>query len=394
MSQSHASLIYLDHAASTPVLPSVLEAMAPFWSESFGNAGAIHSLGVLAKRALESAREECAKLLEVKATDIIFTSGGTESNNLAIFGLIEALAEKGTAYADMHCITGAVEHASVLDCFRALEKKGVKLTIVPVGEDGVLHADAVAEAIIPQTVLVSVMYANSEIGTIQPIREIAEAIHAKAPTQKIYFHTDASQAPVYLSCHADTLGVDLMTVDAQKMYGPKGSGFLYIKNGTPIMPLMRGGTQERGLRPGTPVTMLAVAMGKVCTIALHDRKDENERVTALRDYFISAIEKEIPTASLNGSRTNRLPNNVNFSFPGLSGEMIVLGLDQKGIAASTRSACHVGEKGGSHVVRALGKGEEYATSAVRFSFGRMTTKEDLEYAVRTLKEVVDSLTHL
>lgn len=388
-SEPETKRIYLDHAASTPVLPGVLDAMMPYWNDVFANAGAIHSDGVKAKQALEDARETCARMLAVKSTDIIFTSGGTESNNLAVFGLAEALLEKGMHYADMHFITGTIEHASILDCFKVLERKGAALTIVPVKGDGIVHPEDVADAITDKTVLVSIMYANSEIGTIQPIRDISEAIKKKiaGTEQKIYFHTDACQAPVYLSCHADSLGVDLMTIDAQKLYGPKGSGCLYIKQGTPIAPLMRGGNQERNLRPGTPVVMLAVGLAKAFEIAESARKEESERVLLLREYFIDRVLSEIPSAHLNGSRKNRLPNNVNFSFPTKSAEMIVLTLDRKRISASTRSACHVGEKGGSHVVRALGLGEDYATSAVRFSLGRSTTKEMIDATVGVLKEI-------
>ncbi len=391
MAEESKSRIYLDHAASTPVLPEVMDRMAPYWNDVFANAGAIHSDGVKAKQALEDAREVCAKSLGVKSSDIIFTSGGTEGNNLAIFGLAESLLDSGLAYGDMHFITGAIEHASVLDCFKVLEKKGASFTIVPVGEEGLIYPEDVAAAITEKTVLVSIMYANSEIGTIQPIRDISEAIKKKiaGSAQKIYFHTDACQAPVYLSCHADTLGVDLMTIDAQKLYGPKGSGALYIKQGTPIAPIMRGGNQERNLRPGTPVVMLAVGLAEALKIADLNRTEESERVLELRDYFIDEVLKEIPTAHVNGSRKNRLPNNANFSFPGKLAEMIVLGLDQKGISASTRSACHINEKGGSHVVRALGLGEDYATSAVRFSLGRSTTKEMIDATVAALKETID-----
>jgi cysteine desulfurase len=380
--------IYLDHAASTPVLPEVLEAMAPYWNQTFANAGAIHEDGVRAKRALEEAREKCAKFLSVKSTDIIFTSGGTESNNLAIFGLVRALREKGVAYGDMHFVTGAIEHASVLDCFKVLEKEGASITIVEVGEDGIVAPEKIVSALTDKTVLVSIMYANSEIGTIQPIREIGEAIRKAGKAQKIYFHTDACQAPVYLHCQADTLGVDLMTIDAQKLYGPKGSGFLYVKNGTPIASIMQGGNQERSLRPGTPVVMLSVGAAKACEIAEESRKAESERVLALSEHFLERVLAEVPTAKLNGSRMNRLPNNANFSFLGSSAEMIVLALDQKGISASTRSACHIGEKGASHVVLALGKGEEYAKSAVRFTLGRQTTKEMMDTTVEALKEIL------
>ncbi len=384
--------IYLDHAASTPVFPEVVEAMLPYWNQEFGNAGGIHTEGVIAKRQIEEAREASAHLLSVKASDIIFTSGGTESNNLAIFGFADALIEKGTPLSDMHFITGAIEHASVLDCFKVLERRGAMLTVVPVTPDGFVTPESIASAITGKTVLVSIMYANSEIGTIQPIREIGEAIRKASSARKIYFHTDASQAPTYLSCHAESLGVDLMTIDAQKMYGPKGVGFLYIKNGTPIAPLMRGGSQERNLRPGTPDVPLLVGMALACDMVDAMRKEKVESVSKLRDHFIDRVLTEVPGADLNGARDRRLPNNANFSFPGLSGEMIVLALDQKGIAAATRSACHVGEKAGSHVIQALGKGDAYATSAIRFSLGRSTTLEEIDYTVDALTEIVKGMT--
>lgn len=389
-SSDNKDRIYADHAASTPVDPRVLAAMAPFWNEHFANAGGIHREGVYARDAIKSAREECAKVIGARASEIIFTSGGTESNNLAIFGIAEAEILKGKKYEELHFVTIAIEHASVYECFSVLERKGAKVTTVSVSDNGIVDPEAILAAITPQTVLVSVMYVNSEIGTIQPIREIGLLIQKyrkEHATSYPYFHTDACQAPEYMPCQVASLLVDYMTIDAQKIYGPKASGFLFRRYGAPLEPIMRGGRQEGGMRPGTPPTPLIVGLAKALTISAEGREEEGKRLSVLRDQFVAQVLEKIPGSMLNGHSKERLPNNVNISFPGKRGEYLVLQLDKEGVAAATRSACHVGEEGGSHVVAALGRSKEEVLGAVRFSFGRETTVQDITKIVSVLEKI-------
>lgn len=383
--------IYADHAASTPADPRVVDAMAPYCSEVFGNAGSVHSEGRAAKEAVEEARTKIAREIGAHASEIVFTSGGTEASNLAILGCAEKEHAAGRPYAEMHFVTLAIEHASVLECFKELERRGARVTYVGVGSEGVVAPEAVANAIEERTVLVSAMFANSEIGTVQPIRKIGLLIkkwREERGGALPYFHTDACQALEYFACNVSTLVVDMMTIDAQKVYGPKGVGFLYKAQGVALAPIMHGGRQEGGLRPGTPPTALIVGLACALEIAAHGRVDEAKRLTALRDRFIAEIAEKIPGALLNGHARERLPNNANFSFPGKRAEYLVLQLDQHGIAAGTRSACHVGEEGGSHVVRALGRSEEETLAAVRFVFGRDTNSNDIENIIELLLTLV------
>jgi len=383
--------VYLDYSASTPVAPEVVVAMEPYWSDVYGNAGAIHSEGVKAKEAITDARIACANLVHGNEDEIIFTSGGTESNSLAIYGPIKAARKAGRENKDIHVITSMVEHASVLDSFRDMENDGIAVSYLAPDKEGKITPESLQQALRQETVLISLMYVNSEIGTQYPLAEYAKVIreHKKKNNETVYplFHTDASQGAVYCTIDVELLHVDLMTIDAQKMYGPKGIGFLYIRRGTPVAPILLGGDQERNMRAGTPNTPLIVGQAVALQLALDNRREETERVTTLRDYFIDRVLTEIPGAELNGARDERIAHNTNFAFKGQDAEMLVLRLDAQGIAASTKSACK-GARGGSEVVRALGKGEEYAHSSIRFSLGRHTTKEDLDYTIETLKKVL------
>lgn len=390
---SQTERIYLDYAAATPVDDAVFETMLPFWQKDFGNAGALHREGQYAKAAIESARGACASATHAHSDEIIFTSGGTEGNNFAIFGTVRALEKTGKKISEMHFITTEIEHSSVRDCFLALAAQGAEVTYLPTLADGRVDPKDVKNTIQENTVLISVMYVNNEIGTVLPIEEIGKVVRAyrkdHTSTYPI-FHIDACQAPLYLSCDVEKLGVDLMTIDGQKLYGPKGAGFLYQRRGAPLAPLLYGGNQERGMRPGTPVTPLVVGLGKAMELAEERREKETARLSELQKYFFEKIVQTFPGGGLeiNGSREHRVPNNINISFPGLDAEFLLLQMDAKGIAISTRSACLFGTDGGSFVVTALGKSLDCATSSIRFTMGKGTAKEHIDRAVEALKEVV------
>jgi len=381
--------IYLDYAATTPVDPRVFEAMTPYFSKEFGNPGSVHEDGRAAKVAVLRARGTLARLLGVSSPDeIIFTGSGTESNNLAILGFAAHPLFRGYALSDLHFITSAIEHPSVLDCFRELERRGVRVSYLPVTPEGIVPLRAFEEALTPKTVFVSVMLANNEIGTVQPIAAMAKILAQKRksgffqlPTsifQIPVFHTDASQAPLYLDVSPARLGVDLLTLDAQKVYGPKGIGLLYKKRGVEIAPILHGGSQEQGLRPGTENVPGIAGFAEAMTIAFEEREREAPRLVSLRDHCVDGILRIARGAALNGSATERLPNNVNISFPGRDAEWLALELDARGIAVGTRSACMSSKEPGSYVVAALGKGKEYATSSLRITLGRATTVEDID----------------
>ena len=378
--------IYLDYASTTPADDRVLEAMQPYWNKKFANANALHGLGKMSKQALEDSRVTVANALNARPEEVIFTSSGTESNSLAIFGVLDALGD----LAGKHIITSAIEHPSVLDCFRRLETKGARISIVGVTEDGVLDMEEFAREFSEDTTFVSVMSVNNEIGTIQPITAVGKHIKdfaRKHKTEKAFFHTDASQSPVYLEIDVDELGVDLLTLDAQKMYGPKGVGALYIRSGVTINPIFWGGRQERALRPGTENIPGIVGMAKAYELIEVEREKEYARVKALQDFFFTAITEKISGATINGSREQRLPNNVNVSIPGKEAQFVVLQLDAKGIAASTKSTCFGDDGEGSPVVRALDGDIDRANSAIRFTLGRFTTQEDIERVVGVLASI-------
>jgi len=384
-------VIYLDNAATTPVRKEVILAMKPYWSQAFGNPGSITKMGVKARQAVENSRKSIAECLKARPQEITFTSGGTEANNLAIFGVVNNLEKKGMKILDMHFITTNIEHSSITECFNELERRGAKVDYLKVNENGLIESRDLRKLIKPNTVLVSVGYANNEIGTIQPIREIAKEIrHARKKYQGgtlILFHTDASQAGLYLNLNVQELGVDIMTLDAQKIYGPKGVGILFKKATAEISPIIFGGGQEKGLRSGTENVPLIVGMNVAVGIARKDFEKKVGKIKAIRDYFYEYIQKEILEAVLNGDLESRLPNNLNISIPGIDSEFTVFCLDEAGIVCSTRSACKQDDDG-SAVVRALGKSEEFFKSTLRFSLGENTTKKDIDYVVKTLKNIV------
>lgn len=387
--------VYLDHAATTPVDPRVFKAMEPFFTEHFENPGSIHKEGVYAKGAVTKARNTIAKILDGHPDEMIFTSGGTESNNLAIRGVLNAVPK---LHEKAHMVTSAIEHASVLDVFYKLEKSGITVSYIPVDKYGIIKIEELKKSLRPETVLVSVMYANNEIGTVQPIHDIAKIIrnfrkqqlstHNLKSTAFPLFHTDASQAPAYLEIVISKLGVDLLTLDGQKIYGPKGIGLLYKRRGIVLEPMFYGGNQEFNLRPGTENVPGIVGFVEALKLVTQERGEEAKRLTALRDYFIEEVLKNIKDAELNGDRTERLPNNVNISFPGLESDWVVLQLDAAGIAVGSKSACLLGDEGGSYVISALHKSDAHARSSVRFTFGRNTTKKDIDYTLRVLTRII------
>lgn len=386
--------IYLDNASTTPVSKEVKKAMDKYMTDEFGNPNSIHRMGVVARNAVLGARKTVALTFNSHPDEVIFNSGGTEGNNAAIFGVFNHLRKNGVKYSDMRAITTNIEHSSVLQCFKELERRGVVVDYAPVGENGVVDPVTIKKLLKPETVLVSVMYANNEIGTIQPIKEIAKVIrnfrknlkpttYNLQPTTFPLFHTDACQAPLFLNLNVQELGVDLMTIDGQKIYGPKGVGALFVKRGTTIEPIIYGGGQERGLRSGTENVPLIVGLAKAIEIANKNRNKNSERLSKIRDYCIKKIEEKIPQAVLNGDRTQRLPNNINISIAGIDPEFVVLQLDEKGIVCSTKSAC-LKDESASYVVEALGRDEKYTRTSLRFSLGLDTTKKDTDYLIRTL----------
>lgn len=385
--------VYLDNASTTPLDPTVFRAMKDIFA-LFGNAGSIHEEGVKAKKILEESRKKIALVLSARSDEIIFTSGGTESNNLAIFGAANSFLKKGLKMGDLHFITTAIEHSSVLNCFKELEGRGAEVSYVGVGENGLVNPKDVEKAILPNTVLVSVMRANNEIGTIEPIREISKCLKKKAhnfPAESgsFYqrapiFHCDASQAACYLDLNTEKLGVDLLTIDGHKIYGPKGVGALFVRQRVLLSPIMFGGEQERGLRPGTENAPLSAALAKALEICGETREKETKRLAVLRDYCLSQILKRDQTVIVNGDLIKRLPNNINVSLPGVDTEFLVLQFDTRGISLSTKSACLEGD-GGSYVVAALSSDKARSKSTFRISLGRWTTKKDIDYFLKNFE---------
>lgn len=382
--------VYLDHAAATPMAREVRDAMEPFFCERYGNAGSFHRKGKEAKDALEEARGIVAKFLGARPDEILFTGSGTESDNLAILGYARAHKQHGT-----HLVTTAIEHHAVLEAVEYLCKhEGFSSTIVPVGADGVVRAEDVLAAVRLDTILVSVMLANNEIGTLQPVAEIGAGIErlrkeGKAP--HVALHCDACQAPTTMEIEVDKLHTDLLTINGSKLYGPKGIGVLFARRGTKLRPLMFGGSQERALRPGTEAVALAAGLAKACELAAATRDEEAKRLTLLRDKLIDGLLERVPRSRLNGSRAMRLANNANISFLDIEGEALVLYLDAAGIYVSTGSACTSASLDPSHVILALGVPFEVAHGSIRFSLGRDTTEEQVEYVLETLPPLVEKL---
>jgi cysteine desulfurase len=374
--------IYLDHAATTPTDPRVVEAMLPYFGDSFGNPSSIHSLGLETRTAVAEAREKVAGLIGAATDEIVFTSGGTEADNLAIKGVAQANAHKGR-----HIVTTRIEHHAVEESCRYLEKQGFKVTHVGVDKDGLVDPKEIEKAITPETILISVMHANNEVGTIQPIAEICRVAKSKG----VYFHTDAVQTVGHIPAKVDELGVDLLAISAHKLYGPKGIGVLYVRKGTRIVSFMHGGGQERGLRASTENVPGIVGLGKAAEIAQAEMDAEAKHITPLRDRLINEILERIPQTYLNGHRTRRLPNNVNISVASVEGESLAVSLDLEGIAVSTGSACSSEDMEPSHVLTAMGVPVELARGSVRFSLGRDNTDADIDRVLEAFPRIVSRL---
>lgn len=373
---------YMDHSATSPVDPEVLEAMLPYFKESFGNASTLYSLGREARTAMETARKQVASLIGARAEEVYFTSGGTESDNLAIKGTISRLKGKGN-----HIITSAIEHPAVEETCKYLEKIGYTVTYLPVGEDGIVKLEDLKESIREDTILITIMHANNEIGTIQPIKEIG----ALAREKGILFHTDAVQSVGKIPVNVEDMNVDLLSISAHKLYGPKGVGAIYIRKGVRIDPLFHGGGHEKSMRPGTENIPGIVGLGKACQLAEENLDKNMVYVASLRDQLIKGVLEGIEQSYLNGHPTKRLPNNANFRFSSIEGESLILQLDFKGINASTGSACSSNKLEPSHVLMAIGLEEVDAHGSLRISLGKENTPEDVDYTISAIIEVVERL---
>lgn len=375
-------IIYLDNAATTPMDSEVLESMLPFMREQYGNPSAIYSMGSSAKKAVNQAKRRIAAILNAKQEEIFFTAGGTEADNWALKMVMETYRYKGR-----HLITTAIEHHAILHTCRYLETQGVEVTYLGVDEDGVIDLEELKQAIRPDTVLISVMFANNEVGTVEPIREIGEI----AKERGILFHTDAVQAFGQVPIDTEEMHIDLLSASGHKINGPKGVGFLYIRSGLELHSMLHGGAQESGRRAGTENVPGIVGMAVAAQKAADNMKTKGAAEMKLRDYLIDKIEREIPYCRLNGHRTKRLPGNVNFSFRFIQGESLVLMLDRKGICTSSGSACTSGELNPSHVLLALGRNEEEAEGALRITLSEKNSMEEMEFVVECLKEAVQKL---
>ena len=375
-------LIYLDNAATTKTAPEVVEAMLPYFSEIYGNPSSIYSLAGESKKAVDHAREIIAGALGAQPEEIYFTAGGTESDNWALKAAAEFYKKKGN-----HIITTKIEHHAILHTCQWLEKQGFEVTYLNVDENGVVKLEELKKAIRPTTILISVMYANNEIGTIQPIKEIGEI----AREHGILFHTDAVQAFGQLPIQVDDCHIDMLSASGHKLNGPKGIGFLYIRKGVKIRSFIHGGAQERKRRAGTENVPGIVGLGKAVERAVSTRKERADKEKELRDYLIGRVLKEIPYTRLNGHRTMRLPNNANFSFQFIEGESLLIMLDMEGICGSSGSACTSGSLDPSHVLLAIGLPHEIAHGSLRLTLSEETTKEELDFVVESLKKIIDRL---
>jgi cysteine desulfurase len=373
--------IYLDYNSTTPVDPRVLAAMLPYLAENFGNANSIHSSGQRARAAVDAARQAVAELLGAKAAEIVFTCGGTEADNLAIFGIVNPCDQPRK-----HVVTTAIEHHAVLNTAQALEKQGVDVTYVPVSGEGIVDPEDIREAIRPETVLLSVMLANNEIGTIQPIEEIGRI----AAEEDVYFHCDAVQAAGKMAIDVRKLGVDLLSISGHKLYAPKGVGALFVKAGTELGPMFFGGHHERDRRPGTENVPGIVGLGKAAQLAMENLDADAPRLAALRDRFENAL-LALPGVRVNGSVRWRAPNTSNLSFDAAGGEALVIALDLQGVMCSSGAACSSGAVEPSHVLTAIGLTPDQARSSLRFSLGRPTTEQEIDEAIRIIPPVVERL---
>ncbi|HLG25800.1 MAG TPA: cysteine desulfurase family protein [Candidatus Gracilibacteria bacterium] len=377
-------MIYLDHAAATPLDPVVFKKMEPFLNESYGNASSIHSQGRAARAAIEEARAVVAEHLGANPGEIIFTSGGTEANNWAIFGLAEGNKERGN-----HVITSVIEHESILEPCKQLERRGFKVRSVPVDSRGVIDPAGVGKAVTPKTVFASLMYANNEIGVVQDICALSRVLKKK----NILFHTDACQATGYLPMDVQKLGVDALTLNSGKIYGPKGAGALYVRGKTRITPLLFGGGQEFRMRAGTENVAAIVGFAEALKLSFQRKEKETAQIKKLTEAFIREL-LNIRGVQLNGDRRSRLPNNINVSVEGVSAESLLVRLDMEHIAASAGSACSSGASEPSHVLKAIGLSDKEVRSGIRFSLGRRTTAAEIEQTVAAIKDIIEELRSL
>ena len=375
---------YFDHSATTPIDPEVLKAMTPYLTDVFGNASSIHTYGQKSMHAVDDAREIIADFLDCKTNEVFFTSGATESDNIVILGL---------AKSGEHIITSKIEHPAILEACEQQEKEGVEVSYLDINSKGLVTIESVKKAIKKNTRLISIMYVNNEIGTIQPIEEIGKLVKElnKTRKNKIYFHTDAVQAINYCDMNVDKLGVDLISVSGHKIYGPKGIGVLYRRTATPIKPIQFGGHQEKGVRPGTLNTPGIVGLGKAVELIMKDNGSINKKIKQLRDKIIKEITNTIPDVSLNGDSQNKVEGNINFSFKGVEGESMLLLLDQQGIAVSTGSACSSGSLEPSHVLMALGLEPLLAHGSLRITLGKFNTEKDVDYLIKELPPIIEKL---
>lgn len=376
------NIIYLDHAATTAVDEEVLDAMLPFLKDKYGSASTLYSIGREAREAVEEAREHVAELINAQPEEIYFTSGGTEADNWAIFGVANAKSKKGN-----HLITSSIEHHAVLESFHALEKRGCKTTILGVDANGFINPDDLAAAITDETVLITIMHANNEIGTIEPVEEIGKLAKAKG----IHFHTDTVQTIGHIPVDVQAIGCDSLAMSAHKLYGPKGIGAMYIRKGARVDRFMQGGGQENNKRAGTHNVPGIIGLGKAAELAKIRMTEEAERTEKLRDMLIAGVEARIPNVKLNGDRVKRVPNNVNFSFEGVEGESMILLLDMQGICVSSGSACTSGSLDPSHVLMALGLKHEQAHGSLRMTLGNDNTEADIARVLDVLPGIIQRL---
>jgi len=391
--------VYLDFNATTPVEPAVLDAMLPYFSAEFANAASIHTPGQRARAAVETAREQVAALIGARPQEIVFTSGGTESDNHAIFGVVAqpilpalSLPNGAVRGGDMgkHVITTAIEHEAVLNACQALEKEGVSVTYLPTDREGQIDLEELRRALRPETILVTIMHANNELGTVQPLEEIGRI----AKAADVYFHTDAVQSAGKIPIDVNALGLDLLSLSGHKLYAPKGIGALYVRGGTRLRQLLYGGHHQRGFRPGTENVAAIVGLGKAAEIARRAFAEDAQRISALRDKLQQGLLQRVPQSRVNAAAAPRTPNTTNLVFPGVEGEALLIALDLKGLACSTGAACSSGAVEPSHVLTAIGLPPEEARASLRFSLGRHTTAADIDFALNVVPAAVAQLREL
>src|SRR6266851_4319724 len=388
---SFMNRVYLDFNATTPVEPEVLDAMLPYFSADFANAASIHTPGQRARAAVETAREQVAALIGARPQEIVFTSGGTESDNHAIYGVVaQPILAVRSGETAKHIITTAIEHEAVLNACQALEKEGVSVTYLPTDRDGQIDLEQLRRAVRPETILITIMHANNELGTVQPLEEIGR-IAAEAD---VYFHTDAVQSAGKLPIDVNALGIDLLALSGHKFYAPQGIGALYIRGGTRLRQLLYGGHHQRGFRPGTENVPGIVGLGKAAEIARQSQVKDAARISALRDRLEQGLLAQVPHSRVNAARAPRTPNTTNITFPGIDGEALVIALDLKGLACSTGAACSSGAVEPSHVLTAIGLPPEEARASLRFSLGRHTTAADIDFALYIVPATVVQLRDL